>query len=85
MANCFGGPASAGLDPRCESLPQSAFDPYWWDLLTSYLDHVRIRFSRWLVKDAPVALITEQYFTWYRDEDEEHRRAQATRGGLDGH
>jgi hypothetical protein len=76
MANCFGGPATVGLDPRCETLPRSAFDTYWWELLVSYLDHVRFRFSRWLVEDAPVPLVTEQYFSWRRDEDEEHRSSK---------
>lgn len=84
MGNCFGGPAPAGIDPRCESLPQSAFDPYWWNLLTSYLDHVRIRFSRWLPRNDPVALSTEKYLTWRSDEDQEHRRTQNIRGGRDG-
>lgn len=76
MANCFGGPATAGLDPRCETLPRSAFDTYWWDLLVSYLDHVRFRFSRWLVKDVPVPLVTEPYFSWRRGEDQEHRSSE---------
>lgn len=79
MANCFGGPATAGLDPRCETLPRSAFDTYWWDLLVSYLDHVRFRFSRWLVKDAPTPLVTEQYLRWRTDEDQRYRSSKGSR------
>ncbi len=67
MANCFGGPASVGVDPRTEQLPVNPFDEAWWEIGSSYIIYAQAQLSEWLTanRNRPLRLI--QYYQWRSD------------------
>lgn len=62
MANCFGDPVCAGLDPKAANKPDRAFNRYWWDIGCTYIENVRKHIGFWLADEAPNKLrLTPNY------------------------
>jgi hypothetical protein len=70
MGNCFGAPGWAGLGMRLADQQLATFDPHWWDITHSYLNHVNFCLQDW--RTAPTRRKPSKltYFhAWRADED----------------
>ena len=69
MANCFGAPAVAGLDPRAAELPADPFGRRWWSLGSTWIEHAQQQLQRGLSNDRGRTLIVTPYYLWRREEE----------------
>jgi hypothetical protein len=69
MANCFGAPAVAGLDPRLADLPADPFGRRWWSLGITWIEHAQQQLQRGLSNDPGRTFNVTPYYLWRREED----------------
>ena len=73
MGNCYGTAAWAGLDPRLADRLLVSAEHYWWQITSSYLEHVNACLQHWRTTPTPRRpRYLVNFYAWRRDEDAAH-------------